>query len=238
MDTLFYGELTVVPWNIVKYNVFPDAKRGPELYGTEPATFYLSNLLLNFNVLVPFALFALPALAVTYRFDNKRLGERYQYANQSSPYVLLAVRLAPVYLWTAIMTAQKHKEERFMYPIYPLICFNAAVTVYLVRGWLEAVFVAVTKSPYKVREADVIAIVDGLYFMLDSSHAGLSIIPLQSVHAFGRGDVVRALHFQDNGTLEVLSLSDVGHVRLGIRGGPAPAQHDWAHCPAATLRSL
>lgn len=139
-----------MPWNIVEYNVFPDPQRGPELYGTEPVHFYLSNLLLNFNVLVPFALAALPALAVTYRFDNKRLGERYKFADQTSPYVLLAVRLAPVYVWTAIMTAQKHKEERFMYPIYPLICFNAAVTIYLVRGWLETAFIAVTKSPYKV----------------------------------------------------------------------------------------
>ncbi len=148
---MFYGKLTVVPWNIVKYNVFPDPQRGPELYGTEPVHFYLSNLLLNFNVLVPFALAALPALAATYRFDNKRLGERYKFVDQTSPYVLLAVRLAPFYIWTAIMTAQKHKEERFMYPIYPLICFNAAVTIYLARGLLETAFIAVTSSPYKVR---------------------------------------------------------------------------------------
>ncbi|OSD06116.1 glycosyltransferase family 22 protein [Trametes coccinea BRFM310] len=149
LDTLFYGKLTVVPWNIVKYNVFPDSQRGPELYGTEPATFYLANLLLNFNVIVPFALFALPALAITYRVDNKRLGERYTYADKSSPYTLLAIRLAPAYLWLGIMTLQKHKEERFLYPIYPLICFNAAVTIYLARGWLETAFIAVTNSPYK-----------------------------------------------------------------------------------------
>ncbi|KAH9897963.1 glycosyltransferase family 22 protein [Cubamyces lactineus] len=149
LDTLFYGKITVVPWNIVKYNVFPDSQRGPELYGTEPAHFYLANMLLNFNVLVPFALLAFPALAITHKVDNKRLGERYQYADKSSPYTLLALRLAPVYLWLAIMTLQKHKEERFLYPIYPLICFNAAVTVYLARGWLETAFIAVTSSPYK-----------------------------------------------------------------------------------------
>ncbi|CDO73179.1 Glycosyltransferase Family 22 protein [Trametes cinnabarina] len=149
LDTLFYGKLTVVPWNIVKYNVFPDSQRGPELYGTEPTSFYLANLLLNFNVIVPFALFALPALAITHRVDNKRLGERYTYADKSSPYTLLAIRLAPAYLWLAIMTSQRHKEERFLYPIYPLICFNAAVTIYLVRGWLETAFIAVTNSPYK-----------------------------------------------------------------------------------------
>jgi alpha-1,2-mannosyltransferase len=37
-----------------------------------------------------------------------------------------------------------------MFPVYPLLCFNAAVTLYLVRGWLEVAFVAATKSPYRV----------------------------------------------------------------------------------------
>ena len=155
--------MNIVPWNIVKYNVFPDAQRGPELYGTEPVHFYLSNLLLNFNVLVPFALFSLPALAITYFVDRRRLGDRYQYVNQSSPYVLLTLRLAPAYIWAAIMTAQKHKEERFMYPIYPLIVFNAAVAIYLVRGWLEAAFIAVTNSPYKVCNISGVQRADDIY---------------------------------------------------------------------------
>ena len=101
--------------------------------------------MLNFNVLLPFALLSLPALLLTKVFDRKRLDER-----QANPTLSLALRLAPFYLWLGILSAQPHKEERFMYPIYPLICFNAAVTIYLVRGWLETAFIAVTKSPYKV----------------------------------------------------------------------------------------
>ena len=107
-------------------------------------------MLLNFNVLVPLALFSLPSLAVTYVYDRKRLGERTIFVDQTSPYRLMVMRLAPTYIWAAIMSAQSHKEERFMFPIYPLICFNAAITVYLMRGWLEIAYVAYTKSPYRV----------------------------------------------------------------------------------------
>ncbi|PCH34041.1 glycosyltransferase family 22 protein [Wolfiporia cocos MD-104 SS10] len=152
LDTVFYGKLTFVPWNIIKYNVFPDDKHGPELYGTEPVLFYMNNLLLNFNVIVPLAFASIPALAITYRFDRKRLGERTIFIDQSSPYRLMVMRLAPVYIWAAIMTSQPHKEERFMFPIYPLICFNAAVTVYLARGWLEALYIHFTKSPYRASQ--------------------------------------------------------------------------------------
>jgi hypothetical protein len=34
-----------------------------------------------------------------------------------------------MYLWVGIFTLQPHKEERFMYVIYPLICYNAAHAV-------------------------------------------------------------------------------------------------------------
>ena len=37
-----------------------------------------------------------------------------------------------------------------MFPAYPLLSFNAAVTLYLMRGCLEVVFVKVTNSPYRV----------------------------------------------------------------------------------------
>lgn len=60
------------------------------------------------------------------------------------------MRLLPLYLWIGILTAQPHKEERFMFPAYPLICFNAAVTLYLARGWLELAYIKATTSPYQV----------------------------------------------------------------------------------------
>ncbi|KAH8835520.1 glycosyltransferase family 22 protein [Flagelloscypha sp. PMI_526] len=136
IDSLAYGRLTV-------YNIFGGADRGPDLYGTEPWYFYVLNLTLNFNVLVPLAFGALPALAVTYVVDRKRLGAYSPSSGQSSPFTVLGLRLAPLYVWAGILTLQPHKEERFMFPAYPLVCFNAA----------EVVFVSVTKSPYKASQS-------------------------------------------------------------------------------------
>ncbi|KAH7916464.1 glycosyltransferase family 22 protein [Hygrophoropsis aurantiaca] len=149
IDSVAYGKWTIVPWNIVRYNIFGGSERGPDLYGTSPWYFYILNLLLNFNILVPLAFASLPALAVTYRIDRKRLGLIKPGPDQSSPFTLLVLRLAPLYVWTGILTAQAHKEERFMFPAYPLICFNAAVTLYLLRGWMEVAYISVTKSSYQ-----------------------------------------------------------------------------------------
>ena len=91
-----------------------------------------------------------PALGVTCNFDRKRLGVVSSTSKQSSPFTVLSLRLAPLYLWFGILSFQRHKEERFMFPVCPLLCFNAAVVSYLMRGWLEVAFVKVTNSPYRV----------------------------------------------------------------------------------------
>ena len=150
IDSTAYGRWSIVPWNIIRYNIFGGSDRGPDLYGTAPWYFYILNLLLNFNILVPLAFLSLPGLAVTYRIDRKRLEMTKTRPDQSSPFTLLALRLAPLYVWITILTAQAHKEERFMFPAYPLICFNAAVTLYLIRGWMEVAYISITKSSYKV----------------------------------------------------------------------------------------
>lgn len=43
------------------------------------------------------------------------------------PKILIA--LSPVYAWLIAISALPHKEERFMYVIYPLICLAAAATL-------------------------------------------------------------------------------------------------------------
>lgn len=152
VDSYFYGRTTVSFWNIIYYNIISPLG-GPELYGTESSTFYIANLLLNFNVLLPLALISLPGLLVTMQYDKRRLGRHQRDAkpDESSPYALLAVRLAPFYLWLAVLSLQPHKEERFMYPAYPLLAMNAAVGLYLIKGWTEQAYIKYTKSSYKVR---------------------------------------------------------------------------------------
>jgi alpha-1,2-mannosyltransferase len=150
IDSWAYGRSTFPTLNIITYNLF--SAEGANLYGTSPSSFYLFNLFLNFNYLLPFALISLPGLVFTYFTDRRRLGKTQQAPKkgETSPYTLLALRLSPFYLWLVILTLQAHKEERFAFPAYPLLCFNAAVGIYLVRGWIESAFIAITKSPYRV----------------------------------------------------------------------------------------
>ncbi|KLO13752.1 asparagine-linked glycosylation 9 protein isoform a [Schizopora paradoxa] len=221
IDSLAYGRLVIAPWQIISYNIFGGAQRGPELYGTEPPTFYFHNLLLNFNIVTPFALLSLPALFVTYFVDRKRLGGPLIVAElgskdaederkpvpkrnlfQSSSFVMLGMRLAPFYLWFVILTMQPHKEERFMFPAYPLIAFNGAVTLYLIRGWLETGYIKFTKSPYRASKTSLFS-TSTLAFLTTAILLSLSRIfalshyyhaPLEILHTFHYEELPRVLN--------------------------------------------
>lgn len=111
---VLFGRWTFSPWQIVSYNIFGGTDRGPEIFGVEPWHFYVRNLLLNFNLWFVLALVAAPLLLLTV-----------------SPPGIQKVRTlmltSPFYLWLVVFSVQPHKEERFMYPAYPFLCFNAAI---------------------------------------------------------------------------------------------------------------
>lgn len=164
IDTLAYGKLTFAPLNTVLYNLFSKTRgAGPELYGTEPFTFYFSNLFLNFNIFFPLALLSLPLLIVSARIDPRRfqrpaLEIKKGHASVDKPsslFSLALLRLAPFYIWFVVLSVQSHKEERFMYPAYTLLCLNAAVSLYLIRKLSEVVFIRVTKSPYRASKSSL-----------------------------------------------------------------------------------
>ncbi|PNY22469.1 Alpha-1,2-mannosyltransferase alg9 [Tolypocladium capitatum] len=122
INLFFYKKAAVVAWNIVKYNIF-SSTGGPELYGTEPWTFYFKNLALNFNIWFILALLALPLFFVQKIVAPS--GHGFQTGLRTIVFV------APFYLWLAIFTAQPHKEERFMYPVYPFLALNASMSLHI-----------------------------------------------------------------------------------------------------------
>ncbi|XP_015126194.1 alpha-1,2-mannosyltransferase ALG9 [Diachasma alloeum] len=119
LDSMCYGKLVIAPLNLIAYNVF--TSHGPDLYGTEPFSFYFINGFLNFNFVFIGALVAPLALLSIWAVVPARPRHRY-----CLPYW---VSLAPLYLWITVMFIQPHKEERFLFPIYPMICLGGAITV-------------------------------------------------------------------------------------------------------------
>jgi alpha-1,2-mannosyltransferase len=118
-----------VPWNIVAYNVFGGEGKGPNIFGTEPWTFYIRNLLLNFNVWFVLAVSIAPLLVLQ--------GLSGSHARTSSQTLVRSLAfVSPFYLWLAIFTVQPHKEERFMYPAYPFLALNAALAFHLILSYV------------------------------------------------------------------------------------------------------
>jgi alpha-1,2-mannosyltransferase len=116
-----------VPLNIVLYNIFSGPGRGPEIFGTEPWHFYIRNLLLNFNIWFILAAAALPI------FTTQKIFSRPPAPHEGG--IVTGLRsvmfMSPFYLWLAIFSFQPHKEERFMYPMYPALALNAAMALHI-----------------------------------------------------------------------------------------------------------
>ncbi|EED21469.1 alpha-1,2-mannosyltransferase (Alg9), putative [Talaromyces stipitatus ATCC 10500] len=129
VDSLFFEKFAIVPWNIVAYNIFGGEGRGPNIFGTEPWTFYIRNLLLNFNIWFILAASIAPLFVLQSLFGRK--------AFSSSQTLLRSLAfVSPFYLWQTIFTVQPHKEERFMYPAYPFLALNAALALHLILAYI------------------------------------------------------------------------------------------------------
>jgi len=113
IDSLFYNKRTIVPWNIVFYNVLHATKEsGPNIFGVESSFYYFVNLLLNYHVIFLFALANLFTLSSkTFKMGFKEGFVTYR---------------LPLLLWLTVFSFQPHKEERFMFPAYHMISISAA----------------------------------------------------------------------------------------------------------------
>ena len=130
VDTFFYHQVMVVPAIQVFYNLVGGPGKGPNIFGTEPWDYYTRNLLLNFNVWFVLAILAAPLLSIQSLFKS---------ANTTKQTLLrTAVLVSPFYIWFGLFTLVPHKEERFMYPAYPFLALNAAISFHMLLTWLSS----------------------------------------------------------------------------------------------------
>lgn len=111
VDFYYYKRWTSSVMNLLLYNVLGGGES--HLYGTEGASYYLRNGFNNFNFCFILALLFLGFLPIAKK----------KYAPD------LLIVISPIYIWLAFMSLQPHKEERFLYPIYPLICVAASAVM-------------------------------------------------------------------------------------------------------------
>ncbi|KAF5948634.1 hypothetical protein HYC85_014591 [Camellia sinensis] len=111
VDYYHYKRWTSSVLNLLIYNVLGGGES--HLYGTEGPLFYLKNGFNNFNFCFVLALLFLGILPIA---KKKYVPD-------------LLVVISPIYIWLAFMSLQPHKEERFLYPIYPLICVAASAVI-------------------------------------------------------------------------------------------------------------
>ena len=114
VDTHFYGRPTLSTLNLLKYNVVGSG--GSELYGVEPAAFYAKNLFNAFNVAAAASALAAPLAATVPGATGEHLRR-------------LLVAHAPFPIFIAFFSLVPHKEERFMYTVYPSLCLGAGVAI-------------------------------------------------------------------------------------------------------------
>ena len=94
----------------------------------EPPSFYAANLVLNFNALFVLAALA-PAALILLAFRRQGQGPRAAAQLRRAEAEHAAVLLAQLALWFGLMSSRPHKEERFMFVVFPLVAFAAALAL-------------------------------------------------------------------------------------------------------------
>ncbi|KAK6205234.1 Alg9-like mannosyltransferase family-domain-containing protein [Scheffersomyces amazonensis] len=137
VNAYYYKRALFVPLNIVLYNVFGGEGEGPEIFGVEPFSYYILNLLINFNITV--LLGYAGVIFNPFLYSTKTL-------------LLTFITSLPTLIWTLVFFSQPHKEERFLYPIYPLISINAAFFTYKIFAFInQVVLFAYGRSSHTVQ---------------------------------------------------------------------------------------
>ena len=112
VDCNAYNKWTFPPLNIFIYNVFGGSE-GDELYGIEPVSYYIKALVLNTGLVFPISCLSIPGIMLAISWGAGIIKER-------------ITILSSVFLWLLVLFSRPHKEERFLYPAYPILCLVAA----------------------------------------------------------------------------------------------------------------
>jgi len=166
INRILYRRWIWANWNIFLYNIpgefLEDKNSGGNLYGSEPWTYFFKNLALQFNIAFALAAVA-PLLLLTYwafaasgtNVDSSAKKKKDDDFNASDsadtgfhlPLAKGLLYLSPAFLHFTFFTCLEHKEERFMYAMYPHICLGAAVALYCCTQLLSRTCLAPSQDP-------------------------------------------------------------------------------------------
>ncbi|GJQ08299.1 hypothetical protein GpartN1_g90.t1 [Galdieria partita] len=134
VDSYFYGRPSVAPLQLILYNVFPKKGKGSELFGVEPWYYYILNLFLNFNIILLLPLVFMPIFFLVFPLSNFKISFIW---NNKQHWMESLWYCSPLYLWSLIFLFQPHKEERFFFPVYSMICLSGAICLLSLRRLLQ-----------------------------------------------------------------------------------------------------
>ncbi|KYQ88183.1 glycosyltransferase [Tieghemostelium lacteum] len=146
IDYHYYGKPVLAILNIIMYNLTSNHSGGSQLYGIEPWYFYIQNSIVNFNVVFLLSLFT-PLLLI---------GGLWRNSKDLSKHTLIWIFtiISPFYIWFLFMSYLPHKEERFLFCIYPFLCLCGSITLVIIlnslnnwRIWMESNYKKTDKPP-------------------------------------------------------------------------------------------
>ena len=138
VDRYFYGKWVFALWNIVHYNAL-SSETDSTLYGVEPWTFYVKNLLLNLNFGFVFSILAIPlCLFWSPSQTAGKVAKVSPFARGAGKKSWDALIILSPFLWVGVLMMMPHKEQRFLYPVFPLLLLAGAFAFSALHAVLRA----------------------------------------------------------------------------------------------------
>ena len=154
-DRWYYGSWKASLVNFLEYNVQGGGKS--DLYGVEPVTYYFRNGFNQLQVVLPLSFVFLLIVPLVAMMQQKK---------GTGVWKLLVVVL-PAYVWFFALSALPHKEERFLYVVYPLLLVAAAAATVHAKEILQRLLL----PPWLVRKIVAIGVLGTCMLSLSRTRA-------------------------------------------------------------------